>query len=101
MKSIPVEAVETNDTELKKAFKDQLKRQLVIGMSYGAKATAQTIKDIITAHVGKAQDITNIDSMTDSQKDEILSAVIHFINTTVSSDTKEVAKVISNKIGEE
>lgn len=98
MKSIPNEVIQSNNTKLEKMFKEQLKRQLVIGMSYGAKATAQTIKDMISNHVKGLQDIT---FLSNEQKNELLSAVIHFIDTTVSSDTTEVAKVISNKMDAE
>lgn len=98
MKSIPNEVIQSNNTKLEKMFKEQLKRQLVIGMSYGAKATAQTIKDMIDNHVKGLQDIT---FLSNEQKNELLNAVIHFINTTVSSDTTEIAKVISNKIDAE
>lgn len=98
MKSIPNEVMQSNNTKLEKIFKEQLKRQLVIGMSYGAKATAQTIKDMIDNHVKGLQNIT---FLSNEQKDELLNAVIHFINTTVSSDTTEIAKVISNKIDAE
>ena len=101
MKSIPIEVLNSEDSELKLLLKAQLKRQLVIGMSYGAKATAQTIKDIInnhTKHKQKEQEEDVIPYLSTKEKDDLLSAIIHFINTTVSSDENKVAQAISDKI---
>lgn len=97
MNSIPRETVQTHDEKLKKLFREQLKKQLVIGMSYGAKAVSQTIKDMINVHIGK-KEISDIGLISTELKDDLLNAIIHFVNTTVSSDTEEIGKTISNKI---
>lgn len=98
MNSIPIEEIKSSESELKRMFKDQLKKQLVTGMSYGTKAIAQTIKDMINIHTKNSSDITDIASLSSEQKDELLNAIVHFINTTVDATASEVTQAISNKI---
>lgn len=95
--SIPREAVQTHDEKLKKLFREQLKKQLVIGMSYGAKAVSQTIKDMINVHIEKREE-QDICLIPTELKDDLLKAIIHFVNTTVSSDAEEISQIISSKI---
>lgn len=62
-------------------------------MSYGSKATAQVIKDIMFKQ-HSLSDIEEVEHLTDEEKNKILKEIYHFIDTTLENSVEELTQTI-------
>lgn len=71
-----------------------MKNQFAIGLSYGAKTSAEVIKDKFKPYI--QEDKLILDSVSEEQKDALLNEIYDFIKVTLQTDIREMLKVMNN-----
>lgn len=71
-----------------------MKNQFAIGLSYGAKTSAEVIKDKFKPYI--QEDKLTLDNVSEEQKDTLLNEIYDFIKVTLQTDIHEMIRVMSN-----
>ena len=71
-----------------------MKNQFAIGLSYGAKTSAEVIKDKFKLYI--QEDKLILDNVSEEQKDTLLNEIYDIIKVTLQTDIHEMLKVMNN-----